>query len=488
MNKSKTAAFLNRIDDDAWWSRASLILGRQYLLTQRLSCDSFFAEDRFLSQTVVVTRLRSRSSLRDKQFLRALRSLATIRHPNFLNVMNVLCAGPIALFITESPQGPSIAEISEKRRFDLDDVQRLMPLSGFDFAAEHILHPGTVSWRSLYIETIGEEGQTSDFKRRPISAWSPFVVKLDVWEIARPQHQFYLSFLPEPKRDPTRWAVRQTALLTCELLGVSRKARRSSNDPPSSLYALDEDSSAFLFKAARGTAFLESGESLFYALESRAHPHPVRQSLQGFLAPQEKIVFAFLTNCKSLLMNAKQASQPFTDAIKRSKPKQILLPFNSVSSMFRRIPVGVSRFIVLSALGASMIWLFLPPQKRHHIALGNNRVEAASVSVPLETARATEAVHEPDSLTDQQSSSIAASSPGEYPANSPSEKSNPDEKKSADLARSNQHKSPASSSVRHESSNYGKAPLARSSYRTSLRRGIANFKIRLISLWRRIGL
>jgi hypothetical protein len=119
-------------------------------LTQRLSCDSFFAEDRFLSQTV----------------------------------------------------------------------------SGFDFAAEHILHPGTVSWRSLYIETIGEEGQTSDFKRRPISAWSPFVGKLDVWEIARPQHQFYLSFLPEPKRDPTRWAVRQTALLTCELLGVSRKARR----------------------------------------------------------------------------------------------------------------------------------------------------------------------------------------------------------------------------------------------------------------------
>jgi hypothetical protein len=24
-----------------------------------------------------------------------------------------------------------------------------------------------------------------------------------------------------------------------------------------------------------------------------------------------------------------------------------------------------------------MIWLFLPPQKRHHIPLGNNRVEAA---------------------------------------------------------------------------------------------------------------
>jgi hypothetical protein len=184
-------------------------------------------------------------------------------------------------------------------------------------------------------------------------------------------------------------------------------------------------------------------------------------------------------------MKAKQASQSSTDAIKRLKSKQILPPFNSVNAMFGRIPVAVSRFIVLCALGTSMGWLFSPRQKKHDVPSSNNRVEAVSVSVPFETDRASEVVHEPDSLTDQHDSGAAASSPGESPANSPSEKSNPDEKKSANLAQSNHHRSPASGSVRHESSTYGKAALADSRYRTSLRRGIADLKIRLISLWRR---
>jgi hypothetical protein len=135
-----------------------------------------------------------------------------------------------------------------------------------------------------------------------------------------------------------------------------------------------------------------------------------------------------------------------------------------------------------------MIWLFSPPQKNHAVPSDNNRAESATVSVPLETAQSTGVVHEPDSFTEQQDSSAAAASPRESPVNSSSEKSGPEEKMSANLTQSNHHKTSAFSSLRHLYSNYGKAAPIDSKYRTFLRREIANFKIRLVSLWHRSGL
>jgi hypothetical protein len=187
-------------------------------------------------------------------------------------------------------------------------------------------------------------------------------------------------------------------------------------------------------------------------------------------------------------MKAQKAGRPSADVMKGFRQKQILLPLNFVSSIFGRIPVPVSRFIVLFALGSSMVWLFSPHQKSHQVPSGINRVEAVDVSASLETAPATEVVHKPDPLMEQPDSSTASSSPSESPSNSRSEKSNPDEKKPANLARSNHPKSPSSISIRHLSPNHGKAALVDSRYPMYLRRGIAAFKIRLISLLRRSSL
>jgi len=187
-------------------------------------------------------------------------------------------------------------------------------------------------------------------------------------------------------------------------------------------------------------------------------------------------------------MKAQKAGRPSADVMKGFRQKQILLPLNFVSSIFGRIPVPVSRSIVLFALGSSMVWLFSPPQKEHQVAWGNDRVEAVGVADPLETAQATEVVHKPDSLMEQQDSSTASPPSSASPAALLSEKSNSDEKKAANLAPSNHPNPQASNSVRHVSTNRGKEALVNSRYRTSLRRGIAVFKIPLISLWRRSGL
>jgi hypothetical protein len=151
---SKAPACSNR--DHNWWLQAGRPLEKRYTLIRRLSADSYSAEDRFLSQRVIVTRLPPASGAQGRRFFLALQSLASIRHPNFLNVIEVICAGHIALFITESPQGASLAALSEKRRFDLEDTMRLLPLNGFEYAAEHLLFPNVISTRSLYIGSIGE--------------------------------------------------------------------------------------------------------------------------------------------------------------------------------------------------------------------------------------------------------------------------------------------------------------------------------------------
>jgi hypothetical protein len=219
-NTSKTRVRSNRGHD--WWSQAGRQLEKRYDLIRRLSADSYSAEDRFLAQKVTVRRLRPASGPQARRFLLALQSLASIRHPNFLNVIEVLSAGHISLFITESPQGASIAEISEKRTFDLDDAMRLLPLTSLEYAAEHLLFPNTVSTRSLYIDLIGEQEGASGFERQPISAWPPFTVRLDVSEAARPLHRFHPAFSTGRREGVKCWTARQTALLISELLSNPR--------------------------------------------------------------------------------------------------------------------------------------------------------------------------------------------------------------------------------------------------------------------------
>jgi hypothetical protein len=450
---SKAPACSNR--DHNWWLQAGRPLEKRYTLIRRLSADSYSAEDRFLSQRVIVTRLPPASGAQGRRFFLALQSLASIRHPNFLNVIEVICAGHIALFITESPQGASLAALSEKRRFDLEDTMRLLPLNGFEYAAEHLLFPNVISTRSLYIGSIGEQEGTSDFERQPISAWPPFIVRLDVSEIARPQHRCHLPFSTDRRDGVKRWTVRQTALLISELLGIPRwpQARVKSFRPSS--YSLNYESRAALSKAARGIGPYEDAESLLWALESVSKSPPIRRTQNHLISPLQKPVVNLLRG-------------------------RSLLPFDAISSAIGRMPVALTRSVVLSALGATMLWLFSPPQRK--ALSGSDRILVESASIPLTTAQATEAVQESIPIAAQPSSDIAPPKPDLSPAPSLAPQADRSQNASARLTGSSHHTLPAPGSGRRLSANRGRAT---SRYRTFFRNEIANFRVRLISFWRR---
>lgn len=452
-NISKVPACSNR--DDDWCLQAGRLLEKRYELMRRLSPDCYSAEDRFLSQRVIVRRLRPASGAQGRRFFLALQSLASIRHPNFLNVIEVTCSGHIALFITESPQGASIAAVSEKRTFDLEDTMRLLPLTSFEFAAEHLLFPNAISTRSLYIDLIGEQEGTSDFERRPFPEWPPFIVRLDVSQIARPQHRFHLPFSTDRKDGVKRWTVRQMALLISELVGIPRWPEVPVKSFRPSSYSLNYESRAVLSKAVRGIGPYEDAESLLYTLESVAKSPPIRRTRNHLISPLQKPVVNLLRG-------------------------RSLLPFDAISSAIGRVPVALTRSVVLSALGATMLWLFSPPQRK--ALSGSDRILVENASIPLTTAQATEAVQESIPIAAQPSSDIAPPEPDLSPAPSLAPQADRSQNASAKLTGSSHHTWPAPGSGRRLSANRGR-PTSR--YRTFFRHEIANFRVRLISFWRR---
>jgi hypothetical protein len=161
---------------------------------------------------------------------------------------------------------------------------------------------------------------------------------------------------------------------------------------------------------------------------------------------------------------------------------------NAVGSTLGSVPVTFMRFIVLSALGAAMVWLFSPSKYKPTVPLGIDHVQAASAPVPFTTAQAIEAVHEPDSVASQPGSGTAASMPDQSPAPSPAEQFDRSQKESAKLARTSHHRFPAAGGARNLSGNRGRATFLHSRHRTSLHQEIEDVKIRLISLWRRSAL
>jgi hypothetical protein len=456
VNASKTSACSSCIDD-GWWMRASRLLEKRYELTQRLSTDSYSAEDHLLSQRVVVRRLRPACGLQGKGFLRALRSLTSVRHPNFLNVIDVLCSGGVALFITELPRGPSIAEILEKRSFDLADTMRLLPLTSFEFAAEHLRYPNTISTHSLYLESVGEQEGLSDFERQPISAWPPFIVRLEVSEVARPRYRFYAPFSADRREDVKRWTVRQTALLISELLGITPRPEKTVKSLRASSHPLRNESESLLSSAARGAAPFEDAESLLYVLELVAKDLPTSRPQKRFDPPRQKLVVNFFRS-------------------------QSFLRFNAIGLTLGRVPLAFTRFIVLSALGATMVWLFSP--SKHKPSLDSDRVQVASSPVSFRTSQATLVAHEPDPVASQSEPNTVASMPDQSPSLSPPEQPDFSQKESAMSAETSHHRFPASGGPRHRSANRGRRTFLHSKNRTLLQREIADFKVRLISLWR----
>ena len=151
--------------------------------------------------------------------------------------------------------------------------------------------------------------------------------------------------------------------------------------------------------------------------------------------------------------------------------------FDCVGRIIGRLPAPITRVIVLSALGAAMIWLFSPSKRNKTPGPIGIPVETASIPTLPVATQASEAVNE----AVKNAESVAA---GTRP--NPLDPSLPES--SVKPAKSDFRTAPASTSRRRAAPRQTKGKLSSNRYKPLWQREIANLKIRLMALWRRSAL
>src|SRR5260370_11582061 len=203
-------------------SLAGTVLARRYKILERIDGDSFKAHDLALDQTVTVRQATQAWHHDGETWGQKVQQLASVRDPNFLNILDVIFDKSNNFVITERPRGHSIGDLlRERSHFELEDVLRLMtPLVGaLDLAVGLTCCPNPISARWLFTES--RRSFAVNPQEHSLSELSPFFVKLDVWELVKPRKDTAQSFRASKgqKGSSKRMAVRQVELLTYELLG-----------------------------------------------------------------------------------------------------------------------------------------------------------------------------------------------------------------------------------------------------------------------------
>ena len=251
-------------------SLVGTVLARRYHILERIDVDSFRAHDLALDQTVTVRQAELTSQRERDSWRQRVRRLASVRHPNFLNVLDLILDGSRDLVVTERPLGHSLAEFLKERSFNLEDVVRLMPLTALDIATTYASRPNSISARLLFVETTRPQDAQVDLKRRPIFDWPPIVIKLDVRELVRSSKNLTWPFLNsrEQESGSTGWAVRQVAQLTYELLGAEKRKGYAIKRRFKPVNALGNAGNSILYDGLQRSSLFESSESFFHTLES----------------------------------------------------------------------------------------------------------------------------------------------------------------------------------------------------------------------------
>jgi hypothetical protein len=247
------------------------ILSRRYKILETSDVGSFKAHDLALDQTVTVRQTLLTSQRAGGTWLQKVEQLALVRDPNFLNVLDVISDKSSDFVITERPRGPSIAYLLRERScLDLEDVLRLMTaLAGsIELAASYSCSPNAISTCWLFTET--RRSIALDPEQRSLSDWPKFTVKLDVWELVRPRkNNTWLFFNSKAQRGGSRGlAVRQTALLTYELLGGEKKKEGHVKFWFKPMDGLGNAGNSILYRGLRGSPPFESSRCFFQKLKS----------------------------------------------------------------------------------------------------------------------------------------------------------------------------------------------------------------------------
>src|SRR5271165_3752527 len=262
-----------RSDRDGKMAGSSLVgrvLAKRYKILERIDVESFRAHDLALDQTVTVRQANLAFERNRDTWRKRVRRLASVRHPNFLNVLDLILDGSRDLVVTERPLGHSIAEFLKESSFDLEDVVRLMPLTALDLATTYTSRPNSISARLLFVETTRPQDEQIDLRRRPIFDWPPIVIKLDVWELVRPSKNPTWPFLNLRQRESgsTGWVVRQVAQLTYELLGAEKRKSFAIKRQFEPVNGLGNAGNSILYDGLQRSSIFASSENFFYKLES----------------------------------------------------------------------------------------------------------------------------------------------------------------------------------------------------------------------------
>ena len=108
-----------RSDRDGKMTGSSLVgtvLARRYQILERIDVDSFRAHDLALDQTVTVRQAKLTSQRERDTWRQRVRRLASVRHPNFLNVLDLILDGSRDLVVTERPLGHSTRRVPERAK------------------------------------------------------------------------------------------------------------------------------------------------------------------------------------------------------------------------------------------------------------------------------------------------------------------------------------------------------------------------------------
>ena len=267
-------------------SLVGTVLARRYKILEMIDADSFKAHDLALDQTVTLRRASLTSQCPSDTWWQKIHQLASVRNPHFLNLLDVISDKSIDFVITEPPRGRSIADLlREESRLELEEVLRLViPLaSALDLAASFSCCPNPISNCWLFTEI--RSSFEVDSEQRSLCDWAPFSVKLDVWEFVRPKKNVTWPFLASKAHEggSKGLAVRQTALLTYELLGGKRTNENDTKRWFKPVHTLGEAGNSILYRGLQGSPQFESSGCFLDKLqsaiqsgaESRALPAPV---------------------------------------------------------------------------------------------------------------------------------------------------------------------------------------------------------------------
>ncbi len=277
-------------------SLVGTVLAGRFKILKKIEVDSFRAHDLLLDQTVMVRQALLSSRRDDDSCRQKVQRLALVRHPNFLNVLDVVCNKSSCFIITEHPQGHSITDLlKERSRFDVEDVLTLMtPLGGaLDLAASFACCANSISVRWLFVEKRHSFAVDSD--QRQLSEWASSLVKLDVWELLKRRKRIRWSLPTSIGRGggSRKLAVRQAALVTYELLGGEKKNKESELKrwfQP--INGLGDAGNAVLYRGLQGSPVFNNSGSFFQKFESAIQSgSPESRELPGSeLSPQESSV------------------------------------------------------------------------------------------------------------------------------------------------------------------------------------------------------